>query len=479
MRRISASDAVFLDMETPNAPLIIGGLFVLDPSTAPGHFVRHRDILDYVESRLHLMANLRRKLVYHPLGLDEPRLIDDPDFDLEFHVRHIALPKPRDWRQLKIMTSRLISRPMDMHRPLWEMYIIEGLEELDGVPENAFAMLFKMHHATFDGKAGGAALWAFMQDTPEFEPVPPEKRWVPDRKPDALGWTVNSLQEGAKQWLANLKAMPSLGKGMLASAQSSAGELRDNWRQMLAPKTRFQNKITSHRVWDFVRFEMADVQKLRASLGKPKMNDLLLTVVGGGLRKYLAKHGELPAKSLLTLCPISVRGAGDAAEGGNFVSGMRVALGTDFADPLERLKAIAEASKKGKAEAEAVGGDFMGNMLALTPYPLRSRMMRGMLGLAERSNASLPGFVNTTVTNAPNPPGGHYFTGAKVQCYAGFGPVVEGSGLFHTITGMDFEVTISVTSCRELLPDISFYIECLRESFAELQEVAKTKAAAA
>lgn len=479
MRRISASDAVFLDMETPSAPLIIGGLFVLDPSTAPGNFVRHRDILNYVESRLHLMANLRRKLVYHPLGLDEPRLIDDPDFDLEFHVRHIALPKPRDWRQLKIMTSRLISRPMDMHRPLWEMYIIEGLEELEGVPENAFAMLFKMHHATFDGKAGGAALWAFMQDTPEFEPVPPEKRWVPDRKPDALGWTVNSLQEGAKQWLVNLKAMPSLGKGMLASAQGSAGDLSEGWREMLAPKTRFQNKITTHRVWDFVRFEMADVQKLRAALGKPKMNDLLLTVVGGGLRKYLAKHGELPQRSLLALCPISVRGTGNAAEGGNFVSGMRVALGTDIADPLERLKAIGEASKKGKAQAEAVGGDFMGNMLAMTPYPLRSRMMRGMLGMAERSSASLPGFVNTTVTNAPNPPGGHYFTGAKVLVYAGFGPVVEGGGLFHTITGMDFEVTISVTSCRELLPDVSFYIECLRDSFAELAGAAKAKATAA
>lgn len=479
MRRISASDAVFLDMETPSAPLIIGGLFVLDPSTAPGNFVRHRDILNYVESRLHLMANLRRKLVYHPLGLDEPRLIDDPDFDLEFHVRHIALPKPRDWRQLKIMTSRLISRPMDMHRPLWEMYIIEGLEELEGVPENAFAMLFKMHHATFDGKAGGAALWAFMQDTPEFEPVPPEKRWVPDRKPDALGWTVNSLQEGAKQWLVNLKAMPSLGKGMLASAQGSAGDLSEGWREMLAPKTRFQNKITTHRVWDFVRFEMADVQKLRAALGKPKMNDPLLTVVGGGLRKYLAKHGELPQRSLLALCPISVRGTGNAAEGGNFVSGMRVALGTDIADPLERLKAIGEASKKGKAQAEAVGGDFMGNMLAMTPYPLRSRMMRGMLGMAERSSASLPGFVNTTVTNAPNPPGGHYFTGAKVLVYAGFGPVVEGGGLFHTITGMDFEVTISVTSCRELLPDVSFYIECLRDSFAELAGAAKAKATAA
>lgn len=468
MRRISASDAVFLDLETPSAPLIIGGLFILDPSTAPGNFVRHRDILAYVESRLHLVANLRRKLVYHPLGLDEPRLIDDPDFDLEFHVRHIGLPKPRDWRQLKIMTSRLISRPMDMHRPLWEMYIIEGLEELEGVPEDAFAMLFKMHHATFDGKAGGAALWAFMQDTPEFEPLPPEQRWVPDRKPNALGWTIDSVQEGAKQWIANLKAMPGVGKGLLAGTQSGVSELRDNWREAIAPKTRFQNKITTHRVWDFARFEMREVQAVRTALGKPKMNDLLLTVVGGALRKYLAHHGELPDRTLQTFCPISVRGSGDPSEGGNFVSGMRVPLGTDIDDPLERLGAITEAAKLGKAQAEAVGGDFMGNLLALTPYPLRSRMTRGMMGLAERSDRSVRGLANTTVTNAPNPPGGHFFTGSRVLCYAGFGPVLEGAGLFHTITGMDFEVTISVTSCRELLPDIAFYIECLSASFAEL-----------
>src|SRR5688572_5537329 len=147
MQRISATDAMFLDIEGPKSPLIIGGLFILDPSTAPGSFVRHRDILAYVESRLHLAPNLRRKLVYHPLGLDEPRLIDDPDFDLEFHVRHIALPRPRDLRQLKILASRVISRPMDLHRPLWEMYIIEGLEAVEGAPPDAFAMLFKMHHA--------------------------------------------------------------------------------------------------------------------------------------------------------------------------------------------------------------------------------------------------------------------------------------------------------------------------------------------
>jgi len=475
MRRISASDALFLDLETPNAPLVIGGLFILDPATAPGSFVRHRDILDYVETRLHLAPNLRRKLVYHPLGLDEPRLIDDPDFDLEFHVRHLALPKPRDWRQLKILTSRLISRPMDMHRPLWEMYIIEGLESLEGVPEDAFAMLFKMHHATFDGKAGGAALWAFMQDVPEFTPVPPEKRWVPERRPDLLGWTVSSIQESAQQWLANVKALPGLGKGLAATAKSSTGATESPRPKLLAPKTRFQQRVTNHRVWDFARFEMADVKAVRERLGKPKMNALLMSVIGGAMRRYLLAHQDLPEASLLAFVPINMRGSGDPREGGNFVSGMRVALGTDIGDPIERLRHIEAESEKGKSEADALGSDFVGDMLALTPYPVRARVMRTMIEWPGRFNVEAPALVNTVVTNAPNPSGGHFFTGARVVSYAGFGPINDFIGLFHTITGMDFEVTISVTSCREVLGDIGAYIDCLRDSFAELKE-ASTKA---
>jgi diacylglycerol O-acyltransferase / wax synthase len=474
MKKISASDAIFLDLETPDGPMIIGGLFILDPATAPGSFVRHRDILNYVESRLHVAPNLRRKLVYHPLGLDEPRLIDDPDFDLEFHVRHIGLPKPRDWRQLKIMVSRLISRPMDMHRPLWEMYIIEGLENLEGIPNDAFAMLFKMHHATFDGKAGGAALWAFMQDTPEFEPLPPEKRWVPERRPDFLGWTVSTIQEGASQWLSNIKALPSLSKSVASGLKSTARLVSDKSSKVLAPKTRFQNLITSHRVWDFVRFDIKDVLALRAAMGKPKMNDLLLTVISGGLRRYLLAHDELPDDSLLALCPINVRGASDPKEGGNFVSGMRVPLWTNIADPVERLQAITRSTVAEKAKAEALGGDFVENFLMITPYSIRARVMRDVTQAPERFNFKAPSAINTVVTNVPNPQGGHFFTGSRVLSYAGFGPVNDFVGLFHTITGMDFEVTISVTSCREALPDISFYMQCLNDSFLELQSIGST-----
>ncbi|MBD3729703.1 MAG: wax ester/triacylglycerol synthase family O-acyltransferase [Sphingomonadales bacterium] len=481
MRRISASDAIFLDLETPNAPLTIGGLIILDPSTAPGHFVRHRDILQYVETRLHLAPNLRRKLVYHPLGLDEPRLIDDPDFDLEFHVRHIALPKPRDWRQLKIMTSRLISRPMDLHRPLWEMYVIEGLEELEGIPDDAFAMLIKLHHAVFDGAAAGAASWAFMQDTPDYEPLPPEKRWVPEREPDLLGWTVSSVQEGVKQWVDNMKALPGMGKNLAASARltgTGPGGFKDSFKGMLAPKTRFQQPVTSHRVWDFVSFPMEEMQAIRTALGKPKMNDLIMAIIAGGLRRYLDHHGELPVEPLQSFCPINVR-AGNPIDGGNFVSGMRVSLATDIADPIERLQAIGESSIGAKAQAQAIGGDFFANLLAFTPYAIRSRVLGGLMAVPEKFDIETPAVANVVISNSPPPKGGHYFTGAKVIMSAGYGPIVNLSGVFHAITGLDFESTISVTSCREIMPDPAFYIDCIKASYEEMKAAAADAGAAA
>ena len=474
MKRITAFDAIFLDVETPNAPLIIGGLFILDPVTAPGAFVRHRDILNYVEERLHLAPTLRRKLVYHPLMLDEPRLIDDPDFDLEFHIRHLALPKPQDWRQLKILTARLISRPMDMHRPLWEMYVVEGLERLEGISAQSFAVLFKMHHSTFDGMAAGAAMAALLQDDANFRPETPSRRWVPERKPDFLGWSVSSMQEALAQWFENVKALPAVTKGMTNMMMDAVPQ--SGRRGAKIPKTRFQRRVTTHRVWDFVHFDIADVQAVRAALGKPKMNDLLLCTIAGALRRFLQHHGELPEESLQTLVPVNTRGSGDPADGGNQASAFRLTLGTNVADPIERLALISEGSSKGKKLLEAIGSDFAGSILAMSPYMVRSRMMRGMAGFSERFDRELPPIANTVVTNAPLPRGGHYFAGAKVVTYAGFGPVNDFVGLFHTITGVDFEINISFTSCRSLLPDVTFYRQCLEESFAEIKAAAEEMA---
>lgn len=274
MKRIQAADVMFLDIERPNSPPLIGGLFILDPSTAPGSFVRHRDVLRYVQDRLHLAPNLRKKLKFSPLRIDEPRLIDDPNFDLEFHVRHLGLPRPRDARQLKILCARLMSRPMDLHRPLWELYVIEGLEGIPEYPDDAFAVMIKVHHAAFDGAAAGAAIWAMVQNSADEQPTPPEKPWAPQPEPSSLDWAISLSTEAFGQALSNLQAIPGLGRSV---ARGLTGERGGD--DLRAPKTRFQAAVSSHRTFDWITFQQAKVQNVRKALGKPKMNDLVLSTL--------------------------------------------------------------------------------------------------------------------------------------------------------------------------------------------------------
>ena len=158
MRQLTAQDAAFLYLESQGAHLHLTALYIYDQSTAPGGLVRHKDILRHVESRLHTSPIFRQKLVSLPLSVDYPYWVDDDQFDLEFHIRHIALPEPRDWRQLCILVARIHSRRLDLSRPPWEMYVVEGLDNIKGIPRGAFAIIAKYHHAAIDG-ATGTASW--------------------------------------------------------------------------------------------------------------------------------------------------------------------------------------------------------------------------------------------------------------------------------------------------------------------------------
>lgn len=469
MKRLGAMDVAFLDVERPNTPPLVGVLIVLDPATAPGHFVRHRDVLAYVERRLHLAPNLRKRLVHNPLRLDEPRLVDDPDFDLEFHVRHLALPRPRDRRQLNILNARLMSRPMDLQRPLWELYVIEGLEEIPEYPKDAYAIVIKLHHAAFDGASGMASIWSLMQDAPDAEPPPPAEEWTPERRPNIADWTISSMVEGAQQLASNLAALPQLGERAVKGWQAQRGSSAP---LAPAPQTRFQEATSSHRVFDWLDMPKPAIAAIRAALGKPKVNDLALTIIGGGLRRYLQAKDELPGKPLIAMCPINVRGAGDPLEGGNQVSAMRVPIGTDIADPVERLQAITAASVEGKHQAEQLGATFFPDLMALYPYPLRSALLKGATALAERRGSPMA-VANVVVSNMPPPTGDWYFAGSKFLAWAGNGMLTPGLGLFLIVAGIRTDLSISITSTRDVLPDPAFLVDCLRESFHEMRALAK------
>jgi diacylglycerol O-acyltransferase len=183
MQQLSSLDASFLYFETPNAPMHVGGIMIYDQSTAPGGKVTFRGILSNFEKRLHLARCFRQRLAYVPFNLDHPYWIEDPDFDLEFHVRHIALPKPGDWRQLCIQAARLHSRPLDHNHPLWEIYVIEGLDNVPELPKGSFAIVFKIHHAAIDGVTGAEIISALHDLDPASEPPQAKKEWSPDSVP--------------------------------------------------------------------------------------------------------------------------------------------------------------------------------------------------------------------------------------------------------------------------------------------------------
>ena len=465
MQQLTGMDAAFLYAETPRAHMAGGGISIYDPSTAPGGGVRFKGILDHIDERLHEARVFRQRLVRVPFDLDHPYWIQDPEFDLEFHVRHIALPAPGDWRQLCIQVARLVSRPLDLDRPLWELYVIEGLDNVDGVPAGSFALVTKVHHAAIDGMSGMEMTSAIHDDEPAAAPSVPTVDWRPEATPSTAGllWRAG----------VNNAARPMHAGRVMARAVPQLGRLQRQIRRRTItpppttiPRTRWSGPVSAHRVFDAVRFELADMRRLKEMVPGATVNDVVLTIVGGGLRTYLMGKDELPDDPLIAMAPISVRSEAERGSAGNMVSGMFTTLGTDVADPYDRLVAVRESTHQSKEFANALGARTLLDMADLLPG--------GLVGLGARTSARLslanrlrPVF-NTTVTNMPGPRHPLYMAGARLVAMFGAGMIVEGMGLIHPVMSYCGDITISFTSCREMLPDPAHYAECIRDSFDEL-----------
>ncbi|HEB90893.1 MAG TPA: wax ester/triacylglycerol synthase family O-acyltransferase, partial [Deltaproteobacteria bacterium] len=320
MEQLSGLDATFINMETRSAPTHVGGLAIYDQSTAPEGRVTFKGILANLESRLHLARCFRQKLVRVPLGFDHPYWIEDPDFDLEFHVRHIALPKPGDWRQLCIQAARLHARPLDLDKPLWEMYVIEGLDQVEGLPVGSFAILTKIHHAAIDGVSGVEMTAAIHDLTPDATPPKPERPWVPESEPTllelALRSTVNNIRQPIRFARILSEAAPPAIRALLQQRDETIEKSGP------VPRTRFNGRVSPHRVFEGRSFSLADVKQIRKSVDGATVNDVILAVCGGALRKYLERHNELPRETLSAFAPISTRTEAQKGQAGNQVSGM-------------------------------------------------------------------------------------------------------------------------------------------------------------
>tara|TARA_R110002110_G_scaffold415748_1_gene654823 strand:- start:56710 stop:58185 length:1476 start_codon:yes stop_codon:yes gene_type:complete len=470
MQQLSGQDAMFLHAELDGLPQHIGGVSIYDQSTAEGGKVRFKQILAMLESRLHLSPIFRRKLAMVPYGLGRPYWVEDPDFDLEYHVRHIALPKPGDWRQLCILTARIHSQPLRRDKPLWEIYVIEGLNNVEGIPPGCFALLLKVHHCAMDGATGTQ----FMNIVHDLSP----ETVIPDKAP---AWIVERPSTLRMLGKAYVDAWRKPGQVLDIAKQAGPAFMRirrgmqDKTLHSLddKQKTRFQGRISRHRVVDAETFDFEAIRAIKNTQPGTTINDVMLCIVAGGLRKYLDSKNELPDKTLVTGCPIDVRTAEERSAGGNMVGFMNVGLRTDIVDPIERLRAIHEESQSAKAYAQALGPRFVVDLTDVMPGNVLALALRTATatGLTEANVVQ-----NTVVTNVPGAPFQLYMCGAALIDSISLGPLLPNVGLFHIVYSSVMEkkgsITLSFTACRDMMPDPAFYAQCLREAYNELHAAA-------
>jgi len=470
MQQLSGQDAMFLHAELDGLPQHIGGVTIYDQSTAPGGKVRFKQILNMLENRVHLSPIFRRKLAFVPYNLGRPYWVEDEGFDMEYHVRHIALPKPGDWRQLCILTARIHSQPLRRDKPMWELYVIEGLNNIEGYPPGCFALLLKVHHCAMDGATGTQFMNIVHDLTPETRDMGAAPPWIVERLTTAKMLTKAYFDAWRKpgQVLDMLKtAGPAFMRLRRGRQENQFHSIEDK------PKTRFQGRISRHRVVEARKFDFEVVRAIKNTQPGTTINDVMLTIVAGGLRKYLDSKGELPEQTLVSGCPIDVRSAQERATGGNMVGFMTVALRTDIADPCERLAAVHGEALSAKAYAEALGPRFAVDLTDVMPGNVLSLAIRtaSATGLAEASVV-----FNTVVTNVPGAPFQLYMCGAALIDSISLGPLLPNVGLFHivysSVQDKKGSINLSFTACRDMLPDPAFYADCLQESFEELRDAA-------
>ncbi len=492
MKQLSGADSMFLQFERGNNFMHVASLAVYDPSTAPGGGVRFKSVLRHFADRIAQFPQFRRRLVSLPLSLDRPYWVEADSIDVEFHVRHIALPHPGDWRQLCIQVARLHSRPLDRSKPLWEAYVIEGLHNVAGVPPGSFALYTKMHHAIVDGESGTEIMKALHSLTPEpvdfDEDAEPDARHVyhSDREPTlvelysrALVHNVERLPSFARFSLGTARRIASLGAEAMTkfSGQGDRGFI-GNVRSLLTgdlstllprmpPQTRFSGNVSAHRVFEVVELPLADFRKVRKVVPKATVNDQFLCIVGGALHAYLSSRNELPDSSMIAMVPMTLRGAEKGADVGNQVGFTVMPVHSEIEDPLERLRMICDAAQTAKRVTDAVGKEIARDLLETLPSIVADPLLR---------NVQVPR-IGLIVSNVRGPDVPLYLAGAQLVNYLPISIALDGMGLNVTAFSYAGTMRLCAISCREMLPDPAFFAECLQSAFDRLQEAAAREAA--
>jgi diacylglycerol O-acyltransferase len=467
MEQLGSLDAVLVYVESKALPLHMGAVLIYDPSSAPSGSVSFDQILANLTPRMDVVDVFRRRVERVPLDLDHPWWVDDGSVDLRYHVSRLALPAPADWREFCAQVARFLERPLDLSRPPWEMLFIEGLDGVESMPQGAFALAMKMHHSAMDGVSGMEFIGCLHDQ--ELAPTRAAQQGeVATRRPEAPSTAellLRALPNAAKHPVRLLNAVVGLRPTLSRLVQGPQTEIESEPAPAVKlPDTRFNRSVGPHRTVGGVRFDLADIKKVKNALPGATVNDAVLALVGGAVRRYLHDADELPTESLVALMPISQREA-DSEGLGNKLAFTTIPLGTDIDDPIERLRRLHERATKKKAAQKGEGAGRLVQIANAVPA--------GLLGLAGRLAAQLDlsgklAGVNVTVTNVPGPSAEIYMTGARLVDIYGFAAAANGLGLINMVTSCCGSLTIGFQCGAAMMPDPERYETCLRQSMAEL-----------
>ncbi len=467
MRALSGLDGAFLHLETPETPMHVGSLHLFDlPPGHRGDF--HADIKRQMARRLHVAPVFQRKLAPMPLGMANPVWVHDAHVDLDWHVQCVTLPAPGGQAELEDMAGRLHSEPLDRSRPLWRIYVFDGL------PQGSAGYYIKVHHAVLDGQAGVLLAQALFDVTPKPRSVPRPEREPAEEHPGMAELAAAALKHDAGQYIKFVRHLPDVVRtlgGMIAGLGGSAGEgsegagrggLGQNFA--FGPHTALNVPITGERGFAALSLPM-DTLKQIAAAHDAKLNDIVLALASGVLRRWLAHHGGIPKKPLIAAMPISLRQAGDT-EYTTRATMPLVNLHTNIADPVKRLHAIRDAAGAVKAMARRASGILPTDFPTLTvPWLLHGlATLYGRSGLA----GTIPPIANVVVSNVPGPQVPLYAVGARMRTYWPMSIPEHGVGLNLTVMSYAGAIGFGFTTARAAVPDARALTRALQEAYEEL-----------
>lgn len=486
MQQLSGLDASFLNLESAAAPLHVASVVLVDPASAP-HGFGFEQVRALVASRLHLVAPFRWRLRPVPLGLDHPYWVDDPDFDLEYHLRHIAVPPPGDEQALSEVVARIHARPLDRSRPLWELYVIEGLAS------GEVAIYTKMHHAAIDGVSGTELLTVLLDTEPtpppgaagDGSPRPGEERTQHDAdqgqsrgdgEPSDAEMLLRSVRGAAKQPLRVARAgvraaeaLPLLGRFAqqvvppALRPATSEGERGLGKPRLQAPPTPFNAPITAHRRWAFGRTSLQAIKDVKNAY-EVTVNDVIMAVVAGVLRRWLLRHDALPDAPLQAMVPVSVRTEGKRGTMGNEVTALIGALPTDIPDPAARVRRAAASMRVAKS-GNGVPATLLRDFTQFATPAVAARAARTVARLRWADRMRIP--FNVVVSNVPGPPTPLYFGGALMTAMYPVSAIYDGLSLNITLFSYRDDLLFGVVGCREIVPDLWTMVDDLHATVDE------------